>query len=140
MVNVGIFYGHLEYFMAIWYNLWPVGIVCGHLLFFPNLECLGKENSGNPVPEFGFSQQNENFFTAKPGLPDSTYIFTSKILEGLAMEDADMDYFMAIFSICLPFGLFYDLYVFLWPFGIFPRFGMFWYQEKSGNPVQNSRK
>jgi hypothetical protein len=34
MVNVGIFYDHLEYFMAIWYNLWPFGIVCGHLLYF----------------------------------------------------------------------------------------------------------
>jgi hypothetical protein len=22
MVKVGIFYDHLEYFMAIWYNLW----------------------------------------------------------------------------------------------------------------------
>jgi hypothetical protein len=30
--NVGIFYDHLEYFMAIWYNLLPSGIVCGHLV------------------------------------------------------------------------------------------------------------
>jgi hypothetical protein len=51
MVNVGIFYDHFEYFMAIWYNLWPFGIVCGHLLhiFFPNLECLDQEKSGNPA-------------------------------------------------------------------------------------------
>jgi hypothetical protein len=34
MVNVGIFYDHLKYFMAIWYNSWPFGIVCGHLLYF----------------------------------------------------------------------------------------------------------
>jgi hypothetical protein len=34
MVNVGIFYDHLEYFMAICYNFWPFGIVCGHLLYF----------------------------------------------------------------------------------------------------------
>jgi hypothetical protein len=34
MVNVGIFYNNLEYFMAVWYNLWPSGIVCGHLLYF----------------------------------------------------------------------------------------------------------
>jgi hypothetical protein len=33
--NVGIFYDHLEYFMAIWYNLWPFCIVCGHLVYFP---------------------------------------------------------------------------------------------------------
>jgi hypothetical protein len=34
MVNVGIFYDHLECFMAIRYNLWPFGIVCGHLVYF----------------------------------------------------------------------------------------------------------
>jgi hypothetical protein len=34
MVIVGIFYDHLKYFMAILYNLWPFGIVCGHLLYF----------------------------------------------------------------------------------------------------------
>jgi hypothetical protein len=49
MVNVGIFYDHLEYSMVIWYNLCPFGIVCGHLLFFPNLECLDQEKSGNPA-------------------------------------------------------------------------------------------
>jgi hypothetical protein len=27
----GIFYGHLVYFMAIWYILWPFGIFYGHL-------------------------------------------------------------------------------------------------------------
>jgi hypothetical protein len=36
MVNVGIFFDHLEYFMAICYNLWPLGAVCVHLLYiFP---------------------------------------------------------------------------------------------------------
>jgi hypothetical protein len=34
MVIVGIFYDHLDYFMAIWYNLWPFGMVCGHLFYF----------------------------------------------------------------------------------------------------------
>jgi hypothetical protein len=46
----------LVYFMTIWNNLWPFGIiyirlvyiVCGHLLYFPNLECLDQEKSGNP--------------------------------------------------------------------------------------------
>jgi hypothetical protein len=33
--NGGIFYYHLEYFMAIGFNLWPSGIVCGHLAYFP---------------------------------------------------------------------------------------------------------
>jgi hypothetical protein len=26
MVNVGIFYAHLEPFIAIWYNFWPFGV------------------------------------------------------------------------------------------------------------------
>jgi hypothetical protein len=42
MDNVGVFYDHWEYIMAIWYNLWPFGIiyvqlvciVCSHLLYF----------------------------------------------------------------------------------------------------------
>jgi hypothetical protein len=34
MENVGTFNDHLEYFTAIWYNLWPFGIVCGHLVYF----------------------------------------------------------------------------------------------------------
>jgi hypothetical protein len=48
MENVVIFYHHLEYFSVSWYNLWPFGIVCGHLIFFPVLVCLGQEKSGNP--------------------------------------------------------------------------------------------
>jgi hypothetical protein len=34
MENVGMFYDHLEYFTAIWYKLWPVSIVYGHLVYF----------------------------------------------------------------------------------------------------------
>jgi hypothetical protein len=34
MENVVIFYDHLLYFTAIWYNLLPFGIVCGHLVYF----------------------------------------------------------------------------------------------------------
>jgi hypothetical protein len=30
--NVVIFYDHLEYFTAIWYNVLPFGIVCCHLV------------------------------------------------------------------------------------------------------------
>jgi hypothetical protein len=30
--NVGIFYAHLEYIMAIWYILWSFGIFYGHLV------------------------------------------------------------------------------------------------------------
>jgi hypothetical protein len=45
MKNVCIFYDHLEYFTATWYNLWPFG----HLVCFPILVCLYQEKSGNPV-------------------------------------------------------------------------------------------
>jgi hypothetical protein len=30
MEIIGIFYDHGGYLTAIWYNLWPFGIVCGH--------------------------------------------------------------------------------------------------------------
>jgi hypothetical protein len=45
MENVCKIYYHLEYFTAIWYNLWPFGIVCDHLVYF---SILGQEKSGNP--------------------------------------------------------------------------------------------
>jgi hypothetical protein len=35
MENLGIFYEYLVYFTAIANILWPFGIVCGHLLYFP---------------------------------------------------------------------------------------------------------
>jgi hypothetical protein len=42
MKNVCIFYDHLECFTAIWYNLWPFGIVCGHLVYSPHFGMFGK--------------------------------------------------------------------------------------------------
>jgi phosphate/sulfate permease len=45
-----------------------------------------------------------------------------------------MAYFMTIWSISLPFGIFFGhLVYFMVIWHIFPRFGML-YQEKSGNP------
>jgi hypothetical protein len=55
MENVCIFYDHLEYFMAIWYNLCSFGIL------FPFLVCLDQEQSGNPGPYVGSSQESETF-------------------------------------------------------------------------------
>jgi hypothetical protein len=37
-----------RYISAVWYNLWPFGTVCGHLVYFSFLVCLDKEKSGNP--------------------------------------------------------------------------------------------
>jgi hypothetical protein len=44
MEDVGIFYGNLVYFTAIWYILCPFGISYGYLVFFPVLVCCTKKN------------------------------------------------------------------------------------------------
>jgi hypothetical protein len=41
MEKVGIFYDHMECFTAIFYNLWPFGIVCGHLVYFSQFGMFG---------------------------------------------------------------------------------------------------
>jgi hypothetical protein len=43
-----IFYGHLEYFTAIWYSLWPFGNVVVIWHNFPRFGKLCREKSGNP--------------------------------------------------------------------------------------------
>jgi hypothetical protein len=49
MENVGLFYAHLEYAMAIWYILWSFGnfVVSGYI--FHHFGILCQEKSGNPV-------------------------------------------------------------------------------------------
>jgi hypothetical protein len=46
MENVGIFYDHLEYFTALWYNLWPFGIgsLWSFSIFFPFWYVWTKKN------------------------------------------------------------------------------------------------
>jgi hypothetical protein len=34
--------------MAIWYNLWPFGIVCGHLLYFSQFGMFGPKKIWQP--------------------------------------------------------------------------------------------
>jgi hypothetical protein len=41
MENVGIFYDHFKYFTAIWYTLWPFGIVFGHFVYFSHFGMFG---------------------------------------------------------------------------------------------------
>jgi hypothetical protein len=48
MENLGLFYDHVVYFTAIEHILWPFGIFCGHLVFFPRFGILYQEKSGNP--------------------------------------------------------------------------------------------
>jgi hypothetical protein len=48
MENVVIFNGHLEYFTAFWFNLWPFGIVCGHFVYYSPFWYVWTKKSGNP--------------------------------------------------------------------------------------------
>jgi hypothetical protein len=43
-------------------------------------------------------------------------------------------YFMTVWSILLPFGIFGGHLVYFWSFGTFFSVLVFWYREKSGNP------
>jgi hypothetical protein len=49
MEDVGLFYGHLVCFTAMWYILWPFGIFYGYLVYFSRLGILYQEKSGNPA-------------------------------------------------------------------------------------------
>jgi hypothetical protein len=48
MENVGIFYGHLEFFMATWYILWSFGIVVMICYIFHRFGVMCQEKSDNP--------------------------------------------------------------------------------------------
>jgi hypothetical protein len=49
MEDVGVFHGHLEYFTAIRYILWPFGNFVVIWYNFPRFGILCREKSGNPV-------------------------------------------------------------------------------------------
>jgi hypothetical protein len=49
METVLIFYNNLEYFMAIWYNLWRFGEVCGHLVYFSLFRMFGPKTIWQPL-------------------------------------------------------------------------------------------
>jgi hypothetical protein len=51
MENVGIFFGHLEYFTAIWYILWQFGIYGYHWYIFSSFGVLCQEKSCNPAED-----------------------------------------------------------------------------------------
>jgi hypothetical protein len=44
MENVGIFFGHLDYFTVIWYILWPFGNVMVIWYIFPRFVPRVKKN------------------------------------------------------------------------------------------------
>jgi hypothetical protein len=49
MKKNGIFYGHLEYIMAILYSLWPFGNLVAVWYISPRFGIKNKEKSGNPT-------------------------------------------------------------------------------------------
>jgi hypothetical protein len=49
MENVGIFCAHSEYFMVIWYILWPLGNFVVIWYIFPRFGTLCQDRSGNPA-------------------------------------------------------------------------------------------
>jgi hypothetical protein len=59
MENVVIFYDDLEYFLAIWYNFWPFGIIFG--IFFTFWYVWTKKNLATLTPSS----------LSKPGRPDA---------------------------------------------------------------------
>jgi hypothetical protein len=52
MENVGIFNGHLEYFLAIYVVcilfVWPFGVVCGPLVYFSRFGMFGPRKIWQP--------------------------------------------------------------------------------------------
>jgi hypothetical protein len=48
MENVVMFYEHWEYFSLIWYNLYPFGIFCGHLVYFSRFGMFGPRKIWQP--------------------------------------------------------------------------------------------
>jgi hypothetical protein len=47
MEDVATLYGHLVYFTAIWYSMWPFDIFYEYLVHFPRFGMLYQEKSGN---------------------------------------------------------------------------------------------
>jgi hypothetical protein len=58
MVNVRIFYDHLEYFMAILYIFCLFGIVCGHLFYFSQFGMFGPRKIWQPCSERLYTTSN----------------------------------------------------------------------------------
>jgi hypothetical protein len=51
MEDVRIFYVHLEYFTAMWYILWPFGIVSSYLAYFSPFWYIEARNIWQPCVE-----------------------------------------------------------------------------------------
>jgi hypothetical protein len=52
MENAGTFYVHLVHFMSILNILWPFGIFCGHLVYFPPFWYIVPRKIWQPFNDF----------------------------------------------------------------------------------------
>jgi hypothetical protein len=59
MEDVGIFYGHLDYFMAMSYVLWPFGMVCSFLVYFSPFWYVVPRNIWQPCSKWMSCQRGE---------------------------------------------------------------------------------
>jgi hypothetical protein len=68
MEDVGIFFVHLVYFMAIWYILWSLGTVCWDWVYFSPFCILYQENLAT-LPQTSLCQHQcqNSFCTLRPG-------------------------------------------------------------------------
>jgi hypothetical protein len=67
-LNVGILNDHLEYFVAIWYNLWPFSIVCGHLLYSSQSVMIRPRKMWQPCSQCVEISPVRNWFDRNRGL------------------------------------------------------------------------
>jgi hypothetical protein len=73
--NVGIFYGHWQYFTAIWYILWPLGNVVVILYSYPSFWYIVFRKIWQPYRGTG-TKQNENYSEQKTHfLPQELFLF-----------------------------------------------------------------
>jgi hypothetical protein len=97
---------------------------------------LMKTHQIRPTKQTLFVHKNLDF-SSYTGLPDGVFLTKNPNFGKFwtALEWKMLVYFMAIWNILRPSGIFYGHLVMLWSFGIyFPRFGISGL-EKSGNPA-----
>jgi hypothetical protein len=105
----GIFYGHLEHFMTIWYILWPIGIFYGYLVYFLAIWYI--------LWQFGiFYGHLVHFMTIWYILWPVWYI-----LWQFGIFYGHLEHFMTIWYILWPFGIWYGIWYIFPHFYVVPR-------------------
>jgi hypothetical protein len=78
MENVSTFYDLTEYFTSICYNIWLFGIVCGHLVYFPQFGTFGTRKIWQPWFQYYFARTE--FVTTTTTTTTGAYIGSSQSL------------------------------------------------------------